>query len=275
VDVYPGAVFTGKVNGGTSSSTLELASAASAGTITGFGSQYLNFGRIALDTGASWAVSGTIPAGTTIAFGATNSGTLAFGTPRSMGGTIAGFGIGDVVALNGISDATGVTLSSGNTLTVNETGGGSVTLKFDPAQSFTGQTFSETLVGGATDITLATGLPVIAISTGVTVAVGGTGTITSSLLFVTESGDTASQLAYTVTSTPADGVVQNKGTTVTTFTQADINAGSITYQENGTAATSDAIVFKVTDQNNNSVTGSFPVTITPSTDLLGGLSAAQ
>ena len=64
---------------------------------------------------------------------------------------------------------------------------------------------------------------------------------------------------------------------VTTFTQADINANSLVYQENGTTATSDVIAFRVTDPNGNSVNGSFPITITPATGngILDGIGIAQ
>ena len=62
VDV-PGAVFVGAVNGGNTIgakylSTLELASAASTGTLTGLGSQFVNFAQVNLDSGASWSMTG-------------------------------------------------------------------------------------------------------------------------------------------------------------------------------------------------------------------------
>ena len=53
----PGVSITGTVSGGntigaTATSTLELASGASTGTLTGLGSRYVNFGQIALDADA-------------------------------------------------------------------------------------------------------------------------------------------------------------------------------------------------------------------------------
>ena len=57
--VDPGASFVGSVSayaGATNS--IELGSGASAGTITGLGSQFTNFKDIAIDTGATWTISG-------------------------------------------------------------------------------------------------------------------------------------------------------------------------------------------------------------------------
>ncbi len=77
--VDPGAVFNGAIDGGNTigngfTSTLEMASGASAGAFAGIGSQYVGFGAITIDAGAQWTLSGvnTIAAGATL----TNSGTL-------------------------------------------------------------------------------------------------------------------------------------------------------------------------------------------------------
>ena len=61
--IQPGATFGGFVDGGNalgggSVSTLELASASGAGTISGLGSQYLDFAQITIDAGAAWTLSG-------------------------------------------------------------------------------------------------------------------------------------------------------------------------------------------------------------------------
>jgi T5SS/PEP-CTERM-associated repeat protein len=87
----PGAVFSGIVSGGnalgsTIASTLELASAATAGTLTGLGTQFIDFAQVTLDAGASWLLTGT----NTLAAGATltGSGTLALSVPLLNTGTI-------------------------------------------------------------------------------------------------------------------------------------------------------------------------------------------
>lgn len=53
----PGAVFIGTVSGG--NSTLELTSGASAGTLSGIGSQFAGFTSFHIDAGASWSLTGT------------------------------------------------------------------------------------------------------------------------------------------------------------------------------------------------------------------------
>ena len=71
VVVAPGAVFSGTVNGGntigaTAVSTLELASAASTGTLNSIGSQFVGFGQVTVDSGANWALYGTLNSGQTL-----------------------------------------------------------------------------------------------------------------------------------------------------------------------------------------------------------------
>jgi hypothetical protein len=99
----PGAVFINKVNGGntigaTATSTLELASGASVGTLSGFGSKYINFGQITFDAGARWDLVG-IDATTALA-----------------GATISGFTYGDTIDVTNFA-ATGRAFS-GNRLSL-------------------------------------------------------------------------------------------------------------------------------------------------------------
>ena len=74
----PGAVFIDGVDGG--GGVLELASAASAGTLSGFGASFTNFSTLQFDAGAAWTVSG-------------NAGLGALG--------ISGFTDGDTIDLTG------------------------------------------------------------------------------------------------------------------------------------------------------------------------------
>jgi hypothetical protein len=78
--IDPGAVFAGTVDGGNAIgaivvSTLELAPGVSIGTLSGLGTQFIDFGQTTIDSGAYWVLNGsnTLAAGTTL----TNSGTLA------------------------------------------------------------------------------------------------------------------------------------------------------------------------------------------------------
>ena len=159
----PGAVISGGVvapalGTGDSANVLELLSAASAGTISGFGSSYQNFGVVTLDAGAAWTLGGAVSTGQTIAFaGTASTGKLTLANPGSVAGVITGFGAGETIALAGITDVTGVSLSAtGNVLSVYRSGGATpaLTLNFDPTQSFS-KPFTPSTNGTATDITRA------------------------------------------------------------------------------------------------------------------------
>jgi hypothetical protein len=126
----PGAVFAGNVNGGSAaSSELELA-AGGAGSLTGLGTQIINFGSIVFDAGATWFLAGNT---------------------TGLSGTISGFAVGDTIDLTGVT-ATGSSYSGG-ILTIQEAGG-SATLHLPGA--FTTASFSVVPVAGGTDISLST-----------------------------------------------------------------------------------------------------------------------
>jgi hypothetical protein len=127
----PGGGFSGLVTGSPSAgNTLELASAASAGTVTGLGTQFVNFGPIEFDAGADWSIGG-------------NTAGLA--------GTISGFAAGDTIELTGVTE-TGSSYVGG-VLTLDEASG-SATL--DLPGSFTTASFNVTANSGGTEVTLAT-----------------------------------------------------------------------------------------------------------------------
>jgi hypothetical protein len=157
VIVSPGASFTGTVNGGnpltaTVASVLELTAGSGIGSITGFGSKYVNFAQVALDAGAAWALGGTVVAGETISFG--GAGALTLTNPGSVAGTISNFGAGDTIALAGVTDATSATLATGNVLTVARSGNPSIALQLDPGQTFGSSSFPFVLDGGNTDLVI-------------------------------------------------------------------------------------------------------------------------
>ena len=125
----PGVQITGTVDGGntigaTGVSTLELASAASVGTLSGLGTQFVDFARTAVDTGAQWTLTGgeTVVAGSTL----TNSGTLTIASGSLINaGTINNSG---TLAVNSPLNNTGVLINSGrlNTRSITVTNNGSV-----------------------------------------------------------------------------------------------------------------------------------------------------
>jgi hypothetical protein len=94
--IDPGAVFVGTVTGlntvgATAVSVLELAAGAAAGTLTGLGSQFVDFVQATIDSGASWTLAGsnTIGAGYTL----TNDGTLTSTGTLSNAGTLFDNGV--------------------------------------------------------------------------------------------------------------------------------------------------------------------------------------
>jgi len=160
---YPGAHFSGVVEGSSLTSAsrgvLELASGATAGTITGFRADtvvgahfygYIGFGEVLIDAGASWSFGGTVAAAQTIAFGGPHA-SLDLTSPRAMAGIITG-GQNDTTVLQGITDVTGTTLVAGNTLEISESAGPGLALQFDPAHDFGGNPFPFTVTGAGTEI---------------------------------------------------------------------------------------------------------------------------
>ena len=124
----PGAVFSGVANGGgAATSELELA-AGGAGSLTGLGTQIINFGSIVFDAGGTWFIAGNT---------------------TGLSGTISGFAAGDTIDLTGVT-STGWSYTGG-ILTIQEAGG-SATLHLPGA--FTTASFSVVPVAGGTDISL-------------------------------------------------------------------------------------------------------------------------
>jgi T5SS/PEP-CTERM-associated repeat protein/autotransporter passenger strand-loop-strand repeat protein len=85
----PGATFSGAVDGGntigaSAASTLELASTSATGTLSGLGTEFVNFAQALVDAGASWSLAGesTLAAGTTL----TDQGALMLNGTTVVGG---------------------------------------------------------------------------------------------------------------------------------------------------------------------------------------------
>ena len=102
----------------------------------------------------------------------------------------------------------------------------------------------------------------ISTNNGLSLQTGQTATITAALLTTSDPDNSASQLTYTVTSSPTNGTLQKSGASTTTFTQADINAGLITYEHDGGTSTTDSFSFTVDDGQGTSSSGTFSITIT-------------
>ena len=128
-DRRPGAVFACKINGG--GGVLELASAASARTLSGFGPSITNFSTLPFDSGAAWTVSGNDAA--------SGLGTVA----------ITGFANGDTIDLSDFVAASDT--FTNNTLVLTDVGGAQDTLTIQGA--FTSSSFQLSSDGsGGTDV---------------------------------------------------------------------------------------------------------------------------
>jgi fibronectin-binding autotransporter adhesin len=93
VIVDPGAVFSGKVDGGntigaTAVSTLELAAGSSTGTLNGLGTQFIDFAAISVAADAAWTLTGTVESGVSL----TNDGTLLSTITLGSGGLLNNHG---------------------------------------------------------------------------------------------------------------------------------------------------------------------------------------
>ena len=123
-----------------------------------------------------------------------------------------------------------------------------------------GQSFSITVTPVDDDT------PVVVNNTGSTVLEGGSDTIISTELLFTDSEQPATSVAYTVTGGLAYGQLEltgNPGVAVTSFTQAQIDAGEVVYIHDGSNTTSDSFDFSVGDGQGNTLAGqSFAITIT-------------
>ncbi|MFN8709342.1 MAG: DUF2341 domain-containing protein, partial [Planctomyces sp.] len=102
------------------------------------------------------------------------------------------------------------------------------------------------------------------------IAEGGTLTIGSSLLNVTDVDQSASQITYTLNTAPGNGQLRLSGTTLTTgntWNQDDVNSGRLTYTHDGSETASDLMRFGISDGAGGSITSTtFNFSITPVND---------
>lgn len=174
--VDPGAVFGGSVVAQGTSNVLELASAASTGTIAGIGTSFLGFGAVEVDTDARWVVSGAVSGGTIdIAAGSdltltgaeaasapvdftANSGTLGVADPTDFAATVFGFQPGDAIDFTTVSSSGSITagVNGSNELTLTSGGTLLAEVQLDPGQNFAGTIFTATPDGSGGDIVTTT-----------------------------------------------------------------------------------------------------------------------
>ncbi len=111
---------------------------------------------------------------------------------------------------------------------------------------------------------------VLATTAGATVDEGSTGNVISTaMLQTTDVDDTSGNLIYTLDSAPTNGLLRVNGTALLvgqTFTQADIDAGLVTYDHYDSETNSDDFSFSVDDGEGSSSGGTFYMTITSVND---------
>jgi CSLREA domain-containing protein len=107
--------------------------------------------------------------------------------------------------------------------------------------------------------------PSITTNTGVSFSEGSTGNvITAAMLATSDVDNTAAQLTYTLTAIPTNGTLYRGGVVLAgsaSFTQADINAGLLTYTHDGSESTGDSFAFSVDDGAGSASSGNFTITI--------------
>ncbi len=114
--------------------------------------------------------------------------------------------------------------------------------------------------------------PVLAVNTPLAVDEGALGTISSTVLQVTDTEDSASELTYTVTTLPSNGTLLLNGFSlngVNSFTQADLDNGLLTYQHDGSETLTDSFTFTVADSGGASFNNVFTFAINPVNDPPG------
>ncbi len=126
---------------------------------------------------------------------------------------------------------------------------------------------SSNLVVSSINVTAVNDDPLISSNTGLTLPEASSATITQALLEVTDPDNAPAEITYTITTGVAHGTVRNNGIALgvgSTFTQADINAGRLSYQDNDIETTSDSFSFTISDGAGGSIgTTSFTITVTP------------
>jgi hypothetical protein len=179
-----------------------------------------------------------------------------------------------------LSSAAGISISS---FTQADVDSGMVQYVHDSSQS-TSDTISLSLADGGEDgATAVTGIfsitvtavndaPLIATNTGGTVVEGGALTITTLMLNEGDPDDSGSGLTYSVTTASSNGRLELSsavGTSISSFTQADLDLGIVRYVHDGSETTSDSISLSLADGGEDgaaAATGTFSIIITAVND---------
>jgi uncharacterized repeat protein (TIGR03803 family) len=112
--------------------------------------------------------------------------------------------------------------------------------------------------------------PFIAVNKGLSILEGASASVLQNVLAAFDMQQDVSALTYSISLAPAHGRLEKTtaaGTSLTTFTQTDINNGIIQYVNDGLTGTSDAFSFTVDDgAGNHSVSTTFTISVTAVND---------
>jgi subtilisin-like proprotein convertase family protein len=101
----------------------------------------------------------------------------------------------------------------------------------------------------------------VAVDLGLTVEQGSAAVITGAMLETTDTDNSPAELVYTIVTGPSHGTLLVDGTPATLFTQEQINAGAVSYQNDGSTDPSDSFEFTVDDGQGEVSTGTFDIVI--------------
>ena len=100
---------------------------------------------------------------------------------------------------------------------------------------------------------------------------GGTVTLTSAMLQATDDDDAATELTFLITNSPNGQIefASNPGVSITSFTQAQIDAGEVVFVHNGSEPSTAGFDFQLADGGEDGVlpaSGTFRLTVSPIND---------
>jgi hypothetical protein len=108
--------------------------------------------------------------------------------------------------------------------------------------------------------------PAVTTNAGLTVPEGGSAVIAQADLEATDPDNSADQLTYTVSAGPSHGTLLVNGAAASTFTQADINAGNVSYANAGAESATDSFTFTVSDGKLATASTTFAIVVDLSND---------
>lgn len=108
--------------------------------------------------------------------------------------------------------------------------------------------------------------PDASVNAGLSVDEGGSAAITTTQLSAVDADGLSDTTVFEVTAGPANGRLEINGSAVSSFTQADLQAGRVTYVNDGSENTSDSFSFRISDGSAASSVATFNLNVRPVDD---------